>query len=312
MDKIILYGAGNVGEEFYHHLEQYNLTDHIYAYCDKNAASIKSKCGKDVLSYDEAKSLGIPFVISVRNEPNGFFNEIKELLDNDNVEYYDSLLNWIRKYVDLTQTIRNYCANFHITDMDGYFESAENPLSLARFWSNDSIFYKMFKNLDLTHVVELACGRGRHVPMYLQNATEITLIDILAKNIDIVKERFKDYTHIHYYQNNGYDFSQLPSEQYTSLFTYDAMVHFEFLDIFNYLKETYRILTPGGYALFHHSNDSLDYTNSFANCSNPHGRNFMDKKLFAFLAYRAGFEIIEQQVIDWGVKDLDCITLVKK
>ena len=72
MDKIILYGAGNVGEEFYHHLEQYNLTDHIYAYCDKNAASIKSKCGKDVLSYDEAKSLGIPFVISVRNEPNGF------------------------------------------------------------------------------------------------------------------------------------------------------------------------------------------------------------------------------------------------
>ena len=312
MDKIILYGAGKIGEEFYHYLDQYNLTDYIYAYCDKNAASIKSKCGKDVLSYDEAKSLGIPFVKSVKKEPNCFFHEIKELLNNDNVEYYDSLLNWIRKHVDLTQIIRDYCANYHITDMDDYFEGAENPLSLARFWGNDSLFYEMFKNLDLTHVVELACGRGRHVPMYLQNATEITLVDILEKNIDIVKERFKDYTHIHYYQNNWYDFSKLPSEQYTSLFTYDAMVHFEFLDIFNYLKETYRILTPGGYALFHHSNDSSDYTNSFANCSNPHGRNFMDKKLFAFLAYRAGFEIVEQHVIDWGTKDIDCITLVKK
>ena len=312
MDKVILYGAGTFGEEMYQYLEHYNLTEYIYAYCDKNAATIKTKCGKKVLSYDEAKSLGIPFIIAVKNEPNGFFNEIKELLDNDNVVYYDKLLNWLRKHADLTQISREYCANNHITGMDDYFEKVESPSSLARFWASDSIFYKMFKNLDLTHVVELACGRGRHVQMYLQNATDITLVDILDKNIDIVKERYKDYTNIHYYKNNGYDLSELPSEKYTSLFTYDAMVHFEFFDVFNYLKETYRILTPGGYALFHHSNDSSDYTNSFANCSNRHGRNFMDKKLFAFLAYRAGFEIIEQQVIDWGTKDIDCITLVKK
>lgn len=313
MKQIILYGAGKLGEENYRFLEKKNFTDYIFAFCDKNASSINSKCGKEVLAYEDAKALGIPFVISVYNEPNGYYQEIKELLDNDNVEYYDSLNTWIRKTFDTTQIIREYCADYHITNMDNYFEIAENSSSLATFWNDNSIFYKMFKNLDLTNVVELACGRGRHVPMYLPNATEITLVDILEKNINFVKERFKDSANIHYYKNNGYDLSELPSEQYTSLFTYDAMVHFELLDIYNYLKETYRILTPGGYALFHHSNDSSNYTNSFAKCSNPHGRNFMDKKIFAYLAYRAGFDIVEQQVIDWGSsKELDCITLLKK
>ena len=38
----------------------------------------------------------------------------------------------------------------------------------------------------------------------------------------------------------------------------------------------------------------------------------MNKDLFAYLAYRAGFEIIEQHVIDWVVTNLDCVSLVKK
>ena len=38
----------------------------------------------------------------------------------------------------------------------------------------------------------------------------------------------------------------------------------------------------------------------------------MSKEAFAYLAYRAGFEILEQQVINWGIPSLDCITLVEK
>lgn len=43
----------------------------------------------------------------------------------------------------------------------------------------------------------------------------------------------------------------------------------------------------------------------------------MSKNIFAYLAYKCGFEILEQKVIDWGtgerlVKELDCITLVRK
>lgn len=38
----------------------------------------------------------------------------------------------------------------------------------------------------------------------------------------------------------------------------------------------------------------------------------MNKEIFAYLAYRAGFEIEEQYVFDWVVPKLDCLTLVVK
>lgn len=38
----------------------------------------------------------------------------------------------------------------------------------------------------------------------------------------------------------------------------------------------------------------------------------MSKDVFAYLAYRAGFDVLEQKVIDWGIKDLDCISLIQK
>ena len=60
----------------------------------------------------------------------------------------------------------------------------------------------------------------------------------------------------------------------------------------------------------HHSNNTSDYKASFANA--PHGRSFMSKDVFAYLAYRAGFDVLEQKVIDWGIKDLDCIPLIQK
>jgi hypothetical protein len=46
-------------------------------------------------------------------------------------------------------------------------------------------------------------------------------------------------------------------------------------------------------------------------------QNFMSKEIFAYMAHKCGFEILEQHIIDWGTdenlyKDLDCITLVQK
>ena len=38
----------------------------------------------------------------------------------------------------------------------------------------------------------------------------------------------------------------------------------------------------------------------------------MSQELFAYLAYRAGLQIIDQQLIDWAKPNEDCITLVEK
>lgn len=122
--------------------------------------------------------------------------------------------------------------------------------------------------------------------------------------------RFSGADKISYVVNNGYDLSALPDDHYTSLFTYDSMVHFELLDISNYLKETYRILRPGGKALFHHSNNDSDYKASYDDA--VESRSFMSKSIFAYLAYRAGFEIEEQRIVDWVKPEIDCLTLVVK
>ena len=39
----------------------------------------------------------------------------------------------------------------------------------------------------------------------------------------------------------------------------------------------------------------------------------MSKNLFAHMAYEAGFEIVEQHVLDWeGEEKIDCVTLLRK
>lgn len=203
---------------------------------------------------------------------------------------------------------REFCAFAHLEKMDHYFEAAENTLEV--FWSSDSVFYKMFQKLDLTNVIELACGRGRHVAKYIDLAEQITLVDILEKNIEICKERFRDISKISYYKNDGYDLKKLKDNQYSALFTYDAMVHFELIDIYEYLKDIHRVLKSGGKALFHHSNNTENYKASFADAS--HGRNFMSKEIFAYLADRTGFRVLEQVEVDWDIAKLDCLSLVEK
>lgn len=212
---------------------------------------------------------------------------------------------------DIVADHRLYIADFHINDMDDYFEKYDNAEGLAVFWDASSVFAQMFSQLDPTDIVELACGRGRHVACYIDKAKHVTLVDILDKNIDYCKQRFKGNEKVTYYKNNGYDLKELESRAYTSLFTYDAMVHFEMMDVFNYLKETQRILKDGGRALFHHSNNTEDYRITFS--TGASGRNYMSSQLFAYLANRAGLKVIEQKKIDWsGKKELDCLTLVEK
>ena len=310
MDYMIIYGAGKKGQTCLQMLKKYGLDGFIMGFCDKRADSLGKCLNKPVYSYEHALQLNIPFILAVKKE---YAPEVVDKLKRDSAKVYEELDVLLVDELHLFNRVdyeREFCAISHIDTMDEYFDKAEENDSINIFWKNDSTFYRCFRKLNLDSVVELACGRGRHVPRYLDDSKHVTLVDVLDKNIDFCRRRFSQFENIDYVVNNGFDLASLKDDSYTSIFTYDAMVHFELLDIANYLNESYRVLKRGCAALYHHSNNYSDYKASYADAIES--RSFMSDKIFAYLAYRAGFEVIEQHLIDWKYPELDCLTLVRK
>ena len=192
-----------------------------------------------------------------------------------------------------------------------YYEMHEQAHLMGLFWANGSVFKRMFDTLNVDNIVELACGHGRHVPKYQHIASKITLVDINQTNIDFCKNRFSDNKKITYICNNGSELQGVPPASMTAIFSYDAMVHFEMMDVIKYIQESSRILMPGGRALFHHSNNN---GNPGGNPMwHPTWRNFMSLDIVTHAAARAGFTIIEQQALHWGgFNNIDGVTLMQK
>lgn len=307
MEKIIIYGAGKRGRGIYDLFVEHNISDRIYCFCDRNAEQINSVGDKKVSLYEDIKSSNYPFFISFIDEEQVKITKNMLSENGSKTVEIDEIISWFG-YNDSVEFNRMLCGYLHRKSMNEYFEDSENMLDA--FWNDNSVFKKRFDTLDCRNIIELACGRGRHVQKYINKSDTVTLVDILQENMDYCKERFSCYDKISYYCNNGYNLEKLDSNSYSALFCYDAMVHFEMLDIYSYLKDIYRVLVPGGRALIHHSNNSKDYKASFANA--PNGRAFMSKNLFAHLAYKSGFIIVSQDIIDWEIKNLDCITLIEK
>lgn len=198
-----------------------------------------------------------------------------------------------------------------------YYNRADHDDWMEPFWRSQSTFRRLFERLDTRVVIELACGHGRHTAYLLHSEIpsnkieRVYLIDINEENIEFCKKRFVDLDFVFTAINNGYDLKPIQNESVSAIFCYDAMVHFEYDAVISYLIDALRVLVPGGRALFHHSNydrsPGADYS------SNPSGRNFMSKNLFAHIARRAGFKILAQSPINWGmVRNLDCISLIEK
>lgn len=311
----ILCGAGKRGKELYsflkYFLEAKNI-GRVIGFIDSNP------------QLDDID--GVPVYLPEKlEENNGESTYIITPFNNEIIEFYTSRLqgkNYIIYHnledlagflkMDLTSMRREICAYWHVDNMDDYFDEAELDESISAFWGESSEFKKLFDCLDLTNVIELACGRGRHIKEYVDRSGHVTVVDILQKNIDYCKERYRDNSNISYYKNEGYNLMDLPSDTYTSLFCYDAMVHFEMLDINSYLVDIFRVLKRGGKVLLHHSNFDAYYDGSFTH-ERIHGRAFMNYKVFAYLALNAGFQVVKQQIIPWGgLPALDCVTLLEK
>lgn len=190
-----------------------------------------------------------------------------------------------------------------------YYEDAEKWMHV--FWSDRSVFVPFFQHLDLTSVIELACGHGRHAEQIAARAGKLLMMDIHEENIRISRQRLAKFPHVMAMTNNGFDFQPVADASVTSIFCYDAMVHFEPELVDSYLRDTVRVLRPGGRAFFHHSNYTGSRDQHYAH--NPAQRNVMGQGEFQLLALTHGLVVLRSQVIPWAnIPAIDCLTLVEK
>jgi SAM-dependent methyltransferase len=194
-----------------------------------------------------------------------------------------------------------------------YYKKAETAEWLNGFWNETSDFYQLFQQLDTEAVLEIACGTGRHSAQVVGKIKKLYLLDSSAEAMRLAKERFAAYSHVVYIHSPdglGIPADTIPPASLTAVFSYDAMVHFEKEAVESYIRDSYRVLKTGGYALFHHSNYSKNPGGRFS--GNPGWRNYMTQELFLSMAKAYGFEVAHSQVITYACPDSDCLTLLRK
>jgi ubiquinone/menaquinone biosynthesis C-methylase UbiE len=192
-----------------------------------------------------------------------------------------------------------------------YFAQAETGDWTRAFWAEGGRYRRLFDQLTITHLVELACGQGRHSIKVVDRCERLWLVDSSIDALAFARERFAPFRHAEIVHTpDGLSLPGIPDGAATAVFSYDALVHFELMTIACYAFETARVLRVGGRGLFHHSNYSGNPTGRFD--ENPGWRNFMTTDIMAHLLSRAGCVVLEQVAFDRCTPKGDALTLFEK
>jgi ubiquinone/menaquinone biosynthesis C-methylase UbiE len=194
-----------------------------------------------------------------------------------------------------------------------YYDDAEKWTFM--FWGESTPFRKLFERLDLDSTLELACGYGRHAAIIADRVGSLVLMDIFDQNLARCRERLQGHKNIQYLKGDGFTFQPVAAQSLSAIYCYDAMVHFSPDIVASYLLDAARVLRPQGQILLHHSNYDTQGNDQHYGL-NPHARNHMTYELFQEGAARAGLEIVDSILIDWGktnqAPQLDRATLLRR
>jgi SAM-dependent methyltransferase len=191
------------------------------------------------------------------------------------------------------------------TPNNPYFDIAEKD---GR-WLYENLVWPFIEDCQFADVLDLAAGHGRNSALLLQHAGNLTITDVQRGNVDFCRKRFGEQPNISYAVVNGYDFYPVTDDSLTLIYCFDSMVHFDSDVVRSYLRDSLRVLRPGGRGFFHHSN----YTGGHDWRRNPNARNFMSKELFEHYALKEGLRVVRQKTINWGsLENSDCMSLVEK
>ena len=108
-----------------------------------------------------------------------------------------------------------------------------------------------------SRVLEIGPGGGRWTEFLVERADQLTVVDLTPQCINLCRERFKDYSNISYFVNDGKDLGFLPPKSIDSIWSFDVFVHIQSQDVENYVRQFASILAEGGRGVIHHGAEGI-------------------------------------------------------
>jgi ubiquinone/menaquinone biosynthesis C-methylase UbiE len=107
-------------------------------------------------------------------------------------------------------------------------------------------------SLSNRKALEIGCGPGRLMRPLSRHFGEIHGIDVSDEMIAQARRKLAAIPHAHPHHASGSDLSQFPSDTFDFVYSYAVFQHIPSPDVvFSYLRETVRVLKPGGIARLH-------------------------------------------------------------
>lgn len=309
--KIVIYGAGEVGRQFIGQIMHLNYCDCLF-FIDGNFEKLRQINGVEVL------------------DPKSILKYEYDRIVIATALYCDEVYNTLLDLgVPGSKIVKKIVAHEYDRRMptpdpqdrtawNTYYKNAESAAQ-DQFNNYFSPVLAQYKDICLDKILDFACGRGRMANIFSLTAKSITCCDANDVAINYCKNRFMNVSNCSFdYINNGRTnnaLNDLPieSNSFSFIYSWDAMVHFSYKWLDFYIKEFYRILSNDSYAFIHHSNYANVEDDESENWyDHPHGRSSVSRYDVAFIAQNHGFTVLEQRIINWGIPNLDCISILKK
>jgi SAM-dependent methyltransferase len=97
--------------------------------------------------------------------------------------------------------------------------------------------------------LEIGCGPGRLMRPMSRHFAEIHGIDVSDEMIAQAARKLHDIPWAHAHHASGSDLAQFPADHFDFVYSYAVFQHIPSADVvFSYLRETARVLKPGGFA----------------------------------------------------------------